>query len=305
MIPQRLEAMSKCLDELRDKLITKARNGEITPQEAEAEAKAAGLPPFATQPEFAAFDPMAESRWPIVKAIAWITWRDLQLVMEQGAAFRSLCSSWAFHEWSEPTENGEQLAKHAGWFLEPWPPSNAVFLSFLDSDLRSSGRLPASARLTPREAAGELWRALSEGRLKAEGFDKGGSLVEIRAGEWAHLKLFAEHNQDVVKYDPLDRDEPFTKVRLRRDDLLAIWPGEGATSKSEGDCRRWLIALMRESPERRPKQKSEYQKEAQQKFGNLALRQFQRAWEAAIAESAATGWSKAGRPKTKSNQYTK
>jgi hypothetical protein len=58
MIPQRLEAMSKCLDELRDELISKARVGEVTPEQAEAEAKAAGLPPFESQPGRAEFDPM-------------------------------------------------------------------------------------------------------------------------------------------------------------------------------------------------------------------------------------------------------
>jgi hypothetical protein len=237
MIPQRLEAMSKCLDELRDKLITEARYGKITPQQAEAQAKAAGLPPFETQPDLAAFDPMAESRWPIVKAIAWIAWRDLQLVMEQGAEFCRLCSSWPFHEWSEPEQNERGFAKRAGWFLEPLHESSAVLLSFLDEDLRSKGQLPASARLTPSLAERELWRALEEGRLKAEGFDKGGALVEIRAGEWTHLKLFQERNQDVLKYEPLDRDEPYRKVRFRRDDLLAIWPPEGATFKSESDCQ--------------------------------------------------------------------
>jgi len=165
--------------------------------------------------------------------------------------------------------------------------------------------LPASARLIPSQAESELWRALSEGRLKAEGFDKGGSLVEIRAGEWTHLKLFAEPNQDVLKYDPLDRDEPYTKVRLRRDDLLANWPPEGATAKSEGDCRRWLVGLMRESPDKRPKPKAQFQTEAQKKFRKLSERQFLRAWDAAVEESAATNWSKAGRLKTKSNHRTK
>jgi hypothetical protein len=113
------------------------------------------------------------------------------------------------------------FAKREGWLLEPLPASSTGFLSFLDAELRTAGQVPASARLTPSQAESELWRALSEGQLMAEGFDKGGTLVEIKAGEWTHLKLFAERNQDVLKYDPLDRDEPYTKVQLRRDDLLA------------------------------------------------------------------------------------
>jgi hypothetical protein len=68
---------------------------------------------------------------------------------------------------------------------------------------------------------------------------------------------------------------------------------------------RWLVRLMRESPDERPKQKREYQNEAREKFRKMSVRQFLRAWDAAVEETAATEWSKAGRPKTKSNQNTK
>jgi hypothetical protein len=455
-------AMSKSLNELRDKLITEARYGKITPQEAEAQAKAAGLAPFETQPELAAFDLMAESRWPIVMAIAWIAWRDPHLVMEQGSEFRSLCTHWIFREWNEPVQNGQSFAKRAGWFLERWPAPTAVGLTFLDAALRSRGELPTSARLTPSQAEQELWRALSEERLTAEGFDRSGALIEIPAREWTHLKLFEERERDVVKYDALDRDEPYKKVRFRREDMvsqwpryvtvdiasldlgaiadlhlepmstkashvplsvalcwvitgggvanvpirdeeawrsgvgrlmptisegrveiigrgddqvsrplhpiafasihvpspssladifaesaayigchlfegenewkngfndqffaadssrprwthlqvrrehvLKLWPMPNAKSKSQVDCRRWLVALMRESPDSRPRPKLEFQKEAQTKFRPLSLRQFRRAWEGAIEESAAAGWSKAGRPKAKSNRCAK
>jgi hypothetical protein len=455
--------MSTRWSELREELITKARYGKITPQEAEAEARAAGLSPFETQPDSAAFDPMAESRWPIAMAIAWIAWRDAQLVMEQGAEFRSLCSHWIFQEWNESTQSGQSLTKRAGWFLEPWRSSTAVRLSMLDAVLRGRGQLPASARLTPSQAERELWRALSEERLAAEGFDRDGELIEIPARQWTHLKLFEECEQDALKYDALDRDEAYTKVRFRQKDLVSLWPryetididsldlgpiadlhlgpmtsdashvplsvalcwvttqcgattvlirdeeawrtgvskllpkisdgsieiiGRGeddvsnplppvafasiavpwpvgslssilaeseahidchlfngeeewkkdgndqflkkgssrpgwthlqvrrkhvlkfwpvptSKTKSQVDCRRWLVAQMRESPEERPKPKLEFQAEALKKFRPLSARQFQTAWDEAIKESAAAGWSQAGRPKKKSNHRTK
>jgi hypothetical protein len=216
--------MSTRWSELRDELITKARYGKITPQEAEAEAKAAGLSPFETQPDFAEFDPMAESRWPIVMAVAWIAWRDPQLVMEQGNEFRGLCTQWVFRDWTEPDQSGQNLAKHEGWVLEPWHKSSALGLSILDKFLRGNGQLPPSARVTPSQAETELWRALSEERLRAEAFDKDGTLVEIPAREWAHLILVQEREQDALKYDVLDRDEPYSKVRFRRSDLINLWP---------------------------------------------------------------------------------
>ena len=70
---------------LRNKILTEACYGKIDPEQAEARAAAAELEPFEQSPEFTAFDPMAQSRWPMVMAIAWIAWRACQLVMEQGA----------------------------------------------------------------------------------------------------------------------------------------------------------------------------------------------------------------------------
>jgi hypothetical protein len=216
--------MSKRAGSLRDELITKARYGKITPEEAEAQAKTAGLPPFASQPEFTEFDPMKESRWTLVMAIAWIAWRDPQLVMEQGAEFRTRSTLWQFREWNEPVQNGQAFATRAGWFLETWHEATAVRLTFIEAWMRANEELPSSARLTPREAEKELWRALAEEKLGAEGFDSSGHLVDIPAREWIHLKLFEDGKKDVLRYDALDRREPYTKVRFRREDIVRLWP---------------------------------------------------------------------------------
>jgi hypothetical protein len=55
-------------DQTRDDLIELARYGKLTPQEAEAKAVANGWPPFEAEPAFPAFDPMKQSRWPIIEA---------------------------------------------------------------------------------------------------------------------------------------------------------------------------------------------------------------------------------------------
>src|SRR5215211_5848840 len=79
-----------------DEILYLARQEEITPQEAEAMAAAEGLPPFEQQPELPAFDPMEESRWSIVMAVAWIAWRDIDLVRENCPGFRSKSTHWIF-----------------------------------------------------------------------------------------------------------------------------------------------------------------------------------------------------------------
>src|SRR3954464_7407386 len=105
----------------RDDLISLAREGNITPEEAEAEAAANGWEPFARKPELPDLDPMLESRWSIVMTIAWIAWRDRELVRENSAPFQSQSTHWVFREWNQPVENGTAFARREGWFLESWP----------------------------------------------------------------------------------------------------------------------------------------------------------------------------------------
>ncbi|MDP3512324.1 MAG: hypothetical protein Q8S20_06215, partial [Sulfuritalea sp.] len=449
---------------LRDELITAARYGRITPEEAEAKVREAGLSPLGKEPGAEEFDPMTESRWPLVMAIAWIAWRDVQLVKEQWAEYRSRCSHWIFREWKEPTEEGQSFEKRAGWFLEPLHGSTAVRLTMLDVLLRSESELPSSARFTPTQAERELWRALAEQRLTAEGFDRTGALIDIPAREWAHLKLYEKGEQDVLRYDALDATEAYSKVRFRREDLVSLWPrsesvdvnsldlgsiggqylqpmataashvplsvalcwvitqggtasisvrdkeawqlgvskllprisdgsieaigrdqsqiggvlpgvafasievpwpvfqsmeqilGESEThirchlfagseewkkdhndqffikgglrpqwthlevrrdhvlklwptpstkSNSLKDCKLWLTEMMQASPTKRLKTKDECRKEARQKFGPIAIGQFQRIWAAAIEQTGATDWSKAGPRSSRSDRNGK
>lgn len=287
---------------LRDQLITDARYGRITPQEAEARAKEAGLPPFEREPEFTAFDPMRQSRWSMVMAVAWIAWRDLQLVAEQGAEFRSQSTVWRYQVWNEPVDDGQRFETREGWFLESWHEATVIRLTIVDAYMRHLGRMP-SAEFTPAKAEEELWRALADDRLKAEGFDRTGMLVEIPSREWEHLKLFEDGKRDVLRYDALDREEPFKNVRFRRIDLLRLWAPPSAKASSEVRCRRWLADLMRESPER-PKSKSKFKAEALKKFRPISARQFLKAWDAAIEETRAFDWKKVGRPPKKSNHRT-
>src|SRR5687768_9991396 len=83
--------LSKVDCDRRNEIISLARYGKISPEEAENEAAAKGSKPFASQPEMPAFDPMQESRWTITMAIAWIAWRDTGLVRENSLEFSSEC----------------------------------------------------------------------------------------------------------------------------------------------------------------------------------------------------------------------
>jgi hypothetical protein len=94
----------------------------------------------------------------------------------------------------------------------------------------------------------------------------------------------------------------WTHLQVRKDDLLSRWPKPEPTVKSQYDCRRWLIEQMAKSPDARPKSKSAFWDDAQKIFPLLARRQFNRAWDDAIDETDARGWSRAGAPKRPGRQ---
>jgi hypothetical protein len=99
----------------------------------------------------------------------------------------------------------------------------------------------------------------------------------------------------------------WTHLQVRKADILSRWPRPTPTTNSESACRRWLAEQMRQSPTIRVKSKAAFRTEACRKFSGLGIRQFERAWNDAIAESGATAWRKAGRPtmrRSKSNHHT-
>ena len=157
-------------------------------------------------------------------AVAWIAWRDLEQARQQSAAFRSECTHWIFREWSQPIKRGTAFARRAGWFLESWSEPTTVRLGFLEKILEARGQLPTTRAMSVRDAEQELWRALSEERLMLKGWMRMESRSIFRSAKWSYLKLFEDGNRDFLKYNPLDRGEPYRQVKLKRDDLLTLWP---------------------------------------------------------------------------------
>src|SRR5262245_42596735 len=98
-VPARCARMADELDDiepdlLRERLRMLAEHGEITGKQAEATAAAYGLEPFARKPELPRFDPTLKSHWSITMVVAWIVWRDFELVRKQDPEFCSACFHW-------------------------------------------------------------------------------------------------------------------------------------------------------------------------------------------------------------------
>src|SRR5262245_52017627 len=94
----------------RDLILEKVRRGEMTPEQAEAEAQRLGLRKFAGCPPKAQFNPMTETWWTFAMVVAWIAWRSDDGVRRAWDAYCRRCLDWHFREWREnergPTYSG-------------------------------------------------------------------------------------------------------------------------------------------------------------------------------------------------------
>jgi hypothetical protein len=208
---------------LCDRLLMQAERGEITPAQAEATAAAHGLKPFARKPELSRFDPKQKPYWLIVMAVAWIAWRDFELVMEQDLEFCSKTTEWRYRQWYDR----EHQAMRSGWLLEPRSPPTVGRLRRIEGAARIRGA-PSTAIMTVREAVSDLWRKLSEDLLRGQGINAEGAIIEFLSREWAYLRLCEEGApcRDVLRYEKevVSRLEPFTAVKFPQSNLLTLWP---------------------------------------------------------------------------------
>lgn len=91
----------------------------------------------------------------------------------------------------------------------------------------------------------------------------------------------------------------WTHLQVPKADVLARCPRPERRAKPQQNCFEWLLTQMRDSPERRPKNKEAFRTEAKSKFPLLSVRQFNSVWDRARSETGASAWSKGGRPKSK------
>jgi hypothetical protein len=243
-------------DVLRDRLLMQAERGELTKEQVEAAAAAHGLEPFERKPELPRFDPKVKSHWSIVMSVAWIAWRDFELVREQDPEFCSACLHWIYRKQEDRPDEFAEAVNRGGYFLETRLAPTVSRLGLRDALLRGQGNVPSTAVMAAREALTALWQALSENRLIAQVFDVHGAVIEIPSREWAYLRLHDERGRDVLSYDALSRLEPFTVVTLRQSDVLRLWPVPilPGTAIDKVHSRRWQVdrinqALRMEFPE--------------------------------------------------------
>ena len=167
----------------REKLFDRAKVGEITGDQADAEAIRLGLGSLSTRPGPEAFRPEAITNWTIPMALAWIVYLDLDKVRDWHAPYRAECWRWIHRQWRV----GLDGPVRSGWLLEQCrPPTLSLFNTSLAVDaVASEGPQPT---MSAREARESLWYMLRDGFLKASGIDLNtGRRREIPALEWHEL----------------------------------------------------------------------------------------------------------------------
>jgi hypothetical protein len=215
----------------RDLLIHQVQYGEISPEQAEAEAARLGLAPLASKPDRASFNPMDETWWSLVMATAWIAWRSPERILEFYDPYRTECWDWHFRKWRV----GFDGPVHAGYFLEQRRPATLTMIAFFENYDRASGIWPADA-IGIRDAKAQLWKALGEAAVRATGIDRHtGERMPIPDYAWHDFEDFDEDGRVVVhqRHQTGLRKTGFTDVVLRREAVLARWPPRRHESANE------------------------------------------------------------------------
>jgi hypothetical protein len=109
---------------------------------------------------------------------------------------------------------------------------------------------------------------------------------------------------DKIGPDPGISGTRWSDVHFKRADVMALWresnaeiePSVRRTIAAEGECRAWLVSLMREQ-QQPTEPKGKLRAEAKSRF-QVSDRAFQRAWDRAVEDSGNRNWTNPGRRKS-------
>lgn len=201
----------------RDKLFDRAKYGEITGAEADAEAIRLGFGSLSSNPDPDTFRPETEAHWTLPMSVAWIATRDLEEVREWSEPFRAASYHWVWRRWRV----GFDGPVYEGWHLDQKSRPTLALLSLAEAYHKAEGGKPSLPIPQAREA---LWNALRERFLVASGIDSATNRrAEIPDIEWHDLVAIESKGEvDEVRRGSLGtgyREVLVPSVALRR-----LWP---------------------------------------------------------------------------------
>jgi hypothetical protein len=203
---------------VKDDLFRRAATGEITGQEADAEAERLGIGRLSSKPDPADFDPERLAHWTLPMTVAWIAYRKVDAIRGAWAEYRAECWHWIWRRYRV----GFDGPIREGWHLEQCyrPTLVRLRLGAIVNEM-ADGDAP---RLSIGDAEESLWCCLREGMIRATGVGlESGKRAEIAAIEWAELKPFeTENGCDEVRLAPFGTG--YRQVELPSKGVRLIWP---------------------------------------------------------------------------------
>lgn len=220
----------------REQLFERAKHGEISGDEADAEAIRLGLGSLSSRPNPDAFRAEAETHWTLPMAVAWIAYLDLDEVREWSAPYRAECWHWVWQRWRV----GFDGPVYEGWHLEQRSKPTLAMLGISAAVDRAEGDKPLAMSIG--EATEALWMALREGFFVASGIDtQTDRRVEIPKLEWHELvAVQGKGERDEVRHGLTGNG--YAEVLLPASALRGFWrrPAESVerlppTMRPDGD----------------------------------------------------------------------
>jgi hypothetical protein len=276
----------------RGQLFGALLDGKLEPDKAEALALSQGLEPLNPHPPKSDFDVLAESHWTLPMTLAWIMWRDPEVVVEEFGPYREATPHWASYRFAQPDTRELMI----GFRLAPNGPATVRKIAICDIVEHIKKRSTLTQALDFEAAKAELWRACLDGQLQAEGIDADSDrLVAIPAREWRLLDTTEVRNVELLAIEGVNNAR-YRDVVFRRQDIVARWPPPRArllkSQKASARFRAVLVDAMiaaRDNPQRN----ADWGKIARDHFG-LSRVAFRGLWSEAINQASAPKWRMAG-----------
>ena len=244
----------------RDDLIHRVRIGDLTPDQAEAEAERLGAGSLAPRADPAQFDPMSRADWTYLMVLAWIAWRDADHVRQWMADYRE--QNWHWRPWNErvAASDGSGARHEAGWVLAQQEPPSGLALKLyaarVQPDLEQSGGGVVEA------AHADLWARLRAGDLDGTAVPAGEAAARnIKPAEWGRLTVCYSGSPSQREYlcwqhQPLG--VAFYGLLFGRDDILREWPSSAASAPPAPTAHIAQPAGGLEPPARRNRSATKY-----------------------------------------------
>ena len=205
---------------LRNCLIGRVQDGELTPDDAEAEAERKGLGTLQRIPSPDIFDPMPLDRWTLTMTLAWIAWREADAVREWWDVHQRECLVWRHRR----SRIGFEGPFRDGHFLEqPRPPTVALLrmTEALDEIFDQSPPMPVPIST----AVASLRRLLARGSVQAVGVhNKTGERAIIPAVDWPDLEISEDEGVEVLRGRESPHVRRYTDIAVDAIAARREWP---------------------------------------------------------------------------------